>query len=448
MKPSVTLLVASRYFKTRRRERGNASSVLSVVGTAIGVMALTVVLAVMNGFQLGFIEPIVEISSYHLQIHPNASARLDASASDELRAGSALATRIRSLPSVTAVVPFVERQALVAGPFQKPRACVLRAVPPDLFKRDPAQAAMLAPREGSFDLASPGSVVIGVELAATLGVRVGDYLSLTSFAVGPDGKPTPQKANFRVVGAFRTGYWDFDTGLVFISLTTADSAFGLGNPLPRTYGVKIANRFMDAGVMNQIAPMLLGTGYGVESWRTYNKSFFDALFMEKLMMMVLVGLIFIVVGFNVYHSLRRSVHERMEEIAVLKAVGIPPGRIQAIFVLEGLIIGCTGAISGLLAGLAVAANINGVFSGVEAGINGLLSALRALSSPFFANEGIGFSFSLFSPAYFYISHVPSTVFPQEAFLVCFFAVLACTSAAWGASRAVSWFRPSEVLRYE
>ena len=104
----------------------------------------------------------------------------------------------------------------------------------------------------------------------------------------------------------------------------------------------------------------------MESWRTYNKSFFDALFMEKLMMMVLVGLIFIVVGFNVYHSLRRSVHERMEEIAVLKAVGVPPGRIQAIFVLEGLIIGVSGALGGLVAGLLVAMNVNGVFALVEA----------------------------------------------------------------------------------
>jgi len=411
-------------------------------------MALTVVLAVMNGFQLGFIEPIVEISSYHLQVHPSAKSAIDGSAGRRVRVDQSLVSRIKSLPSVTAVVPFVERQALVSGPFQKPRACVLRAVPPDLFSLDPVQAAMLAPREGSFDLTGPGSLVIGVELAAALGVRVGDSLSLTSFAVGPGGRPAPRKADFRVAGVFRTGYWDFDTGLIFTSLDTADTTFGSGVSLPRTYGVKIANRFIDSSVMNEITPLLAGTGYSVESWRTYNKSFFDALFMEKLMMMVLVGLIFIVVGFNVYHSLRRSVHERMEEIAVLKAVGIPPGRIQTIFVLEGLIIGLAGAVIGLLAGLAVAGNVNGVFSVLEAVVNGLLGAARALASPFLAHGSMSGGFSVFSPAYFYISQVPSRVFPQEAFFVCFFAVLACTEAAWAASRAVSRFRPAEVLRYE
>jgi len=442
LRPSVTLLVASRYFRTRRRETGNTSSILSVVGTAVGVMALTVVLAVMNGFQLGFIEPLVEISSYHLQVSRNGPA-----GGGNGPAEPAFVKRIRGLPSVTAVVPFVERQALVEGPFQRPRACQLRAVPPDLFALDPVQAAMLAPREGSFDLSGPRSLVIGAELAAVAGVRVGDSLSLTSFAAGPDGRPVPRKAEFRVTGVFRTGYWDFDIGLVFVSLATADEVFGSGSPLPRTYGVKIANRFLDGQVLRKIAPLLSGTGYSVESWRTYNKSFFDALFMEKLMMMVLVGLIFIVVGFNVFHSLRRSVHERMEEIAVLKAVGVPPGRVQAIFVLEGFLIGLAGALSGLLAGLGVAMNVNAVFAGVDAVINGLTHAVYALASVF-AHGGSEGSFAMFSPAYFYLSQVPSRVFPQEAFLVCFFAVLACTGAAWAASRAVSRFRPAEVLRNE
>ena len=448
MKSSISLLVASRYFRTRRQESGNASTILSVVGTAVGVMALTVVLAVMNGFQLGFIEPIVEISSYHLQISPvrNAAVPSDQFAGTGDRPPP-FVREVRALPFVRAVVPFVERQALVEGTYQRARGCLVRAVPPDLFSLDPVQAAMLAPREGSFDLSRPGSLVIGEELAAVTGARVGSTLFLTSFAAGPGGRPVPRRAAFRITGIFRTGYWDFDVGLVFTSLATADSVFGSGETLPRTYGVKIANRFLDGPAMAQISQILTGTGHTVESWRTYNKSFFDALFMEKLMMMVLVGLIFVVVGFNVYHSLRRSVHERMEEIAVLKAVGIPPSRIQTIFVLEGLIIGFTGTLSGLVAGLAVAMNVNGVFSVVETGVNGILGAIRFLAAPFALNAGRA-TFSIFSPAYFYISQVPSRVLPQEAFFVCFFAVLACTGAAWAASRAVSKFRPAEVLRYE
>lgn len=447
MRPSITLLVASRYVRTRRRETGNTSSILSVAGIAVGVMTLTVVLAVMNGFQLGFIDNIVEISSYHLQLVPQKLSEPSGKAGSPDQPDPPFVSRIRGLRSVTAVVPFVDKQALVEGPFLRARACEVRAVPPELFSLDPVQARMLAIREGSFDLSRKSSLVIGVELAALTGVRVGDSLLLASFAPGPRGRPVPRREAFRVTGVFRTGYWDFDIGLVFISLSTAEEVFGNGARLPRTYGVKIANRFLDGPAQREVAPVLAGTGYTVESWRTYNKSFFDALFVEKLMMMVLVGLIFIVVGFNVYHSLRRSVHERMEEIAVLKAVGVPPGRIQTIFVLEGLLIGLTGAVAGLLAGLAMAINVNGVFRVVEMVVNAIMRTAHVLVSLLVAGGAEG-SFSIFSPAYFYLSEIPSQLLPQEAFLVCFFAVLACTAAAWAAAGAVSRFRPSEILRNE
>ncbi|HVO40858.1 MAG TPA: ABC transporter permease [Spirochaetia bacterium] len=439
MRLSVALLVAGRYFRTRRREAGNASSILSVAGIAVGVMTLTVVLGVMNGFQLGFIDSIVEISSYHLQCAPAAS--VDSSPAPD----PSLPERIRALPSVTAVVPFVERQALIDGPFQRPRACVIRAVPPDLFALDPVQARMLKPREGEFDVTSR-SIVIGSELAAATAVRVGGTVTLTSYAAGAGGRPVPRRDAFRVTGVFHTGYYDFDLGLVFISLPAADELYGSGASLERTYGVKIRSRFLDAGARADVEPLLRGTRYRVESWRTYNRSFFDALFMEKLMMMVLVGLIFVVVGFNVYHSLRRSVFERMEEIAVLKAVGVPPRSIQAIFVFDGLFVGVLGALSGLVIGLAVAVNVSSVFSLIEAVVNGVLRVLRALVTLFPAGGSEGFA--IFSPAYFYLSSVPSHVLASEAFLVCFFAVASCAGAAWAASRAVAGFRPAEVLRHE
>jgi lipoprotein-releasing system permease protein len=175
--PSLVLHVAARYFRTQRRDRGNASALLSVVGIAVGVMTLTVVLAVMNGFQLGFIESIVEISSYHLQVRPLAQGA-DGAPQPEL--SPSLAAELRSAPSVTAVVPYVERQALIVGAFQRPRACAVRAVPPDLFNLDPVQARMLAPRDGAFDLREPGTLVLGAELAAAMGARVGDVVSLLS----------------------------------------------------------------------------------------------------------------------------------------------------------------------------------------------------------------------------------------------------------------------------
>jgi lipoprotein-releasing system permease protein len=444
MKTPLALLVAARYFRTKRRDTGNASSLLSVAGIAVGVMTLTVVLAVMNGFQLGFIENIVEISSYHLQLRPDLGG-----AKKESMPGldASLVAKLRALPAVAAVVPFVERQALVDGFFQRPRACSVRAVPPDLLSLDPAQARMLALKEGAFDLGDSRSLVVGSELAAGMGARIGDALSLTSYSRAPGGNPSPRRDTFRVSGIFHTGYYDFDAGLVFMSLASADALYGAGAPLPRTWGIKIADRFDDARPLHDVATLLPGTGYRAESWRTYNRSFFDALFMEKLMMMVLVGIIFIVVGFNVYHSLRRSVFERMEEIAVLKAIGIPPNRVQAIFILEGLFIGLTGGTVGLVSGLFLSVNVSGVFSAVEAAVNWILRIQGLLLAPFASGKAAA-DFTIFSPTYFYLTQVPSHVIFREVFLVSFFAVTACTVAAWAASRAVSRFRPSEVLRYE
>jgi lipoprotein-releasing system permease protein len=433
VKLSVSLFIAARYFRTRRQEAGNASSLLSAAGIAVGVMTLTVVLAVMNGFQLGFIESIVEVSSYHLQVH--AAALTD----------SQLAA-MRALPGVRAVVPFVERQGLVEGDFQRPRPAVVRAVPPDLLTRDPSQAAHVVMAEGSFDLVDPDDVVIGSELAAAEGIRVGDPLAITSYQVSPGGRPSARTDVCRVSGVFTTGYYDFDAGLVFMSLATADAFYGGGATLPRTWGIKIADRFADGGALRGVTA-IAGPGAVVESWRTYNRSFFDALFVEKLMMMLLVGLIFLVVGVNVFHALSRRVLARREEIAVLKAVGVPPASIQTVFLIEGLLIGVSGGAIGLAGGLFLSVNINGVFSLAEAVVNGVVRAAHALLSPFAAAGGEA-GFSIFSPSFFYLSSVPSRVLPREAFLVCFFAVAACAAASWAASRAVSRFRPAEVLRYE
>jgi lipoprotein-releasing system permease protein len=407
-------------------------------------MTLTVVLAVMNGFQLGFIESIVEVSSYHLQCQPVLGGA-DAPAPPVL--DDPTAARVREVPGVTVLVPFVQRQALVEGAFQRPRVCAVRAVPADLFQRDPVQARMLAPVEGVFDVGRPRGLVVGAELAAALGARIGDVLSLSSYSSGAGGRPVPRRDSLILTGTFRTGYYDFDSGLAFVSLDTADSLYGGGRSLPRTWGIKIANRFDDARVLREVSALVQGAGFTVGSWRAYNRSFFDALFVEKLMMMILVGLIFFVVGFNVFHSLRRSVHERMEEIAVLKAVGVPPRRIRTTFILQGLFIGTAGGAAGLVLGLALSVNVNEVFSAVEQVVNFVMMIARTIVLSFSTGGG-GDGFTIFSPTYFYLTKVPSHVFLREAFLVSFFAVASCAAAAWAASSAVSLFRPAEVLRYE
>jgi len=121
---------------------------------------------------------------------------------------------------------------------------------------------------------------------------------------------------------------------------------------------------------------------------------------------------------------------------------VPPRLLRTVFVSEGFVVGVVGALAGTALGLLLAGNVNGVFAFVE----GVVNAVRGLAAALGGPGGTGFA--IFSPSSFYLVEVPSRVLPREAFLVAFLAVFSCTFAAYAASRAVSRFRPAEVLRYE
>jgi len=168
-----------------------------------------------------------------------------------------------------------------------------------------------------------------------------------------------------------------------------------------------------------------------------------------VVMMLLVGLIFVVVGVNIYQSLRRSVVERTEEIGVLKALGAGPRPLQTVFVVEGLWIGLSGALIGTMLGLLITANINEVFRLVEIVINGVLGAANWIAMTLQPESAVVTGqFTIFSPAYFYLEEVPCRVYLGEAIGVFLFAVASAAVAAHFASRRVSAITPAEVLRFE
>jgi lipoprotein-releasing system permease protein len=234
-------------------------------------------------------------------------------------------------------------------------------------------------------------------------------------------------------------------GWVFFSLQAGLSLAG-SERADTAVGVKITNRFRDQQVMRQISEIPGSEEYRIGSWREFNRAFFGALRMEKIMMAVLIGLIFVVVGFNIHHGLRRAVRERYEEIGLLKALGASDGAVRRIFVLDGLLIGTIGAFSGMLLGLLISVHINTVFTIAEAAVNAGIAFVDLLLAPLLQSPGG--RFSLFSPAYFYITEVPSTVLLREAVLIVVFAVGAPTAAAAAAAARVKEVRPAEVLRYE
>ncbi len=426
--------VARRYFRTRRREKGHTASVLSVAGIAAGVMTLIVVLAVMNGFQLTTIRSILQVNSYHLRVHVQGERQPDPSV---LRA-------LRSVSGVKAVVPFVDIQTVAQGYFSGIQAVSLRGVPPDALSLDPSLASSLHMIAGRFDLSRPGSVVLGVELARTLGVRIGDTVSILSVL---DAASSGKRPQFTVTGIFKTGFYDYDLSWGFVSLAEAYDVFGASGDL--IYGIKLDNRFADqsaAARIRAVLPSVTGSKVSVESWRVFNRAIFGALSVEKSAMMLLVGLIFLVVGVNIYQSLRRTVYERTEDIGVLKAMGAPPLAIQLVFVFDGLFIGLLGALIGTALGLFLSVNVNGVFSVTESIVNGLLAVGGpALQSLVGIRAG---DFTIFSPEYFYLSAVPTHVVFEEVFGIFVFAVLSAVVASLFAALRIARIKPATVLRYE
>jgi lipoprotein-releasing system permease protein len=405
--------------------------VLAVIGIATGVLALTVILAVMNGLQLGFIESILEISSYHIRVEEPLSEQTE----DDARAAQtsfilAAIPRITSVPGVTAVIPFREFHGIIQNSEEGQQVTVIRGLPPDALEKDRGLAGKLTFESGSFAITGNRDILLGAELALRLAVRVGDEITLISVAGLLNDEREAEDSYFTVTGIFRSDFYEYDSGWGFINLDAAGDLVG-GAPL---LGVKLKSRWQDSRILNLIRSLQETQGLVISSWRDYNRAFFGALRTEKLLMFVLVGLIFIVVGLNIFQSQRRVVLERREEIGLFRALGAGERAVRLIFVWDGFIIGLVGGGIGLGLGLLIAAHINGIIDLWNYLIISIFNAPR--------------QFAILSRRIFYIREIPSRIIPQEVCLIFLFGLSSAILSSWFASGKVSRTRPAEILRYE
>ena len=392
------LFISSRYINSGRKRRRLSPGLLSAVGIAVGVMALICVISVMNGFQMGFIEDILEISSYHVRIN-----EVEPGYEDEI----ALTDGVKS------VMPFYETKTLAASKYQM-SPCIVKGVPADTAEIDPGFFKQLNIFRGNFNPYAERTVVIGRILAIKLGVNIGDSISIVALDGGTFRNLRPETNEFIVSGLFQSGYDEFDTAMMVTStesLLTVDSSSDL------KYGIKIENRFRDRQVSEALLEIDGIEAENITSWREYSKALFSALRLEKSVMFILLGLIFLVVSFGIFNSTRRTIAEKQEEIGILRAIGSTPSQIRRIFVLDGLIIGLAGGICGLFLGIIVTVNINSIL--------GFLS----LNSSFLIN-------------------MPVRIIPGEIVSIFTFAVVFCVFSSLAASAKVSTITPQEVLRYE
>lgn len=425
------LFVARRLAKVDRRGSSAVTTALASLGIGFGVMTLITVVSVMNGFQHSFIDVIMEVSSYHIRVeNPGGGA---SGGPDEEFENFCL-----SEPLVRSFTPFYEAESLVLGKSGKEGAAMIKAVPPSLYDRDDGFRRQLSFIAGKFDLSSSGDIVIGSELARRVGARLGSEINLYALSGGSDVELFSGDRVFKVTGIFHTGYSDINASFAFIGIGDGERYFGSGARV--VYGLKLFDTESDAREISRILARF--PDLSAESWKSYNRSFFGALQVEKNMLMFLVFLIFVVVAINIFNGMRRMVYERREDIGVLAAFGGRPSSIQLIFVMQGLLTGFQGALPGTALGLFLSLNMDCVFL-----ILSKFSYYASLFTVMLVSPGSG-GLVRENPMFMLYAGIPPRIFVSEIIMISMFGILSSLAASFVASRGVLKMTVAEVIRDE
>ncbi|HEX9565929.1 MAG TPA: ABC transporter permease [Gemmatimonadaceae bacterium] len=352
MTRSLEMTIALRYLRARRGSRLlSFISMIAIGGVIVGVSALIVVMAVMNGLQRDLREKIL-IGSPDLRL-------LTFGAEMNMPDWRTVLDRVRGAKDVVAAAPWVHTKGLVRAGQNLPDAAFISGIEPQ--GRDVAEVTSIRQHavQGDFRFASSDGLirgaVVGDLLAARLGVVVGETLTLMT--VSPEdisastGYPTPHTMDFQVTGIFRTGMYEYDDNYVFIALNAARELARMGDAVT---GIEV--RTTDRWVASEVGAGLeqnLGYPYRAVDWQEQNSSLFQALKLEKLGMSVILGLIILVAAFNIVSNLTMVVADKTREIGILKAMGMRAQSIKRIFFLQGLVIGLAGTSLGVLLGLVV-----------------------------------------------------------------------------------------------
>ena len=420
--------VSRRFAKVDRSGRSVVTGFLASLSICFGVMTLIVTVSVMNGFQMGFIDSIMEISSAHIRV----------TAPQDFNQQAFEQQCFRPELGVVAVEPMYEAQSLLASSTGRQAASLIRAVSPDIIYTDAGFNREVKMISGEFDLSRPGYIVLGSQLARQLGLRVGSTVNMLALSGGSDVDLISDNRVFVVSGIFSCGYAEINNSYSFISLDAGQQFFG--KDATKLFALKLADSEKDMQVIYQLEKAL--PGLQTESWRSYNRSFFGALKVEKNLLMMLVFMIFVVVGVNIFNGMRRMVFERRAEIAVLSALGGRKRQVQLIFILRGLLTGLGGAIPGLLLGMLLCVQMDVIFALIAKLSYWIQYLFTMATNPAMA------MFVRENTMYQVYASIPARMFPAEITFITIFGVFSALAASWVASRKVLAMTLSEVLHDE
>jgi lipoprotein-releasing system permease protein len=344
------LFVAARYLKAKRRQAVvGVVTTISVAGVAAGVAALIIALAITNGMRRDLQDRLLG-STAHVQL-----MRTEA---DGIRDWRPLIERLRQLPHVTAASPGLYEQVLVARGARDGGALIEGILPDDemtvsdlLKTATPGSVQALQPRSQpeSQQAGDLPPIVLGNELAETVGATIGDKVTLIS----PQGEMTPygvipKWTPFRLVGTFHSGFYQYDSSTGFLRLADAQTLFHEPDVLSViSFKVDNLNRAPEIGREIEQAA---GKGFQTTNWMEQNRELFKALKLEQYVTFIVIALIVIVAALNILIALTMMVMEKTRDIAVMMSFGVDPAQVRRIFLMQGLLISLIGTAIGLVLG--------------------------------------------------------------------------------------------------
>lgn len=409
------LYVGLRYTRAKRRNHFiSFISLISMLGIALGVMALITVISVMNGFEKELRERIL-----------GAAAHATITYYDQpMQEWQSLSEKARQHPEVVGAAPYVEGQVMLVNADRVTGALVRGVLASEEPQVSEIGDKMLA---GELTDLKPGEfgILLGSDLARFLDASVGDKVTVISPEAGvtPVGV-LPRLKRFTVQGIFEIGMYEYDRNMAVIQADDASTLLRLKGGYTGVR-LKLKDMFAARSVARDLARDV-GEDYWVTDWTMKHANFFQAVATEKTVMFVILTLIVAVAAFNIVSTLVMVVTDKQSDIAILRTLGSSPASIMGIFLVQGAIIGVFGTVLGLIGGISLATNIDIVVPFIE----------NLLGTHFL------------DPSVYSISQLPSDLRMQDvlqitgvSFVISLFATI---YPAWRASRV----EPAEALAYE
>ncbi len=424
---SFEFLISLRYLRAKRKQIFvSIITFISIAGIFLGVAALIIVLAVMNGFETDLRNKILGINS-HVVLMQYTGAMKDY---------QKVMNEVEKVEGVVASTPFIFSQAMLKNE-GRTSGVILRGMSVDsafkvinLGKMHEGNIEYLSEKQRSTivlgkDKSMLPGIVIGKELAKNMGLLLFDPVNIISpMGISTPMGMVPKMKKFVVVGIFDSGFYEYDSTLAYVSLKDCQDFLNLGEQVT---GIEIkVNDIYKANIIAKSIERKLGFPFWARNWMEMNKNLFSALKLEKRVMFIILSLIVLVAAFNIICTLIMIVMEKNKDIAILKSMGATSASIMKIFVYQGVIIGAIGTLMGCIGGLAVALNLEKLSVSIE-------------------NL---FGFKILPGDVYYLSQLPSQVNYSDVVIIIIGTMLICFLSTIYPSRRASKLDPAEALRYD